>query len=738
MKVAANAPARSVSRPTNIGSGVQLPAHCRALSACVVIVFFLPVIATLAVRAQDVQSSPRPAASLQSYFDAAQAFQQNGDFAQASLQFQVFIANALDRLASTRSTIGDYARSSALFDDALAIAPNNQTIRLDYAESALAASDLAHARSLAEKAVADQPADARAHRVLGRALLLAKETDPARLELEHAVAIDPDFANGYALASAYLVLRQKENAASIFKEMEQSLGDNAALHMQFGLAYGNAGFPEDAAQEFQKTILEDPKFTGAHYSLGASYLLSAGEIDYPQAVAEFQKELQINPDDSLSHAQLGYIALSQHRSQDAERELKRAAQLSPTNADVFMSLGQLFAESNRTADAEAALRKCIALTSDVSHNHYQVQRAHYLLARVLLQTNRADEGKREMQISQQLLSLSAPQTQDRAHSMSGSDLADNVQVSNAKSNAQIDPAALSEAEVVEKQLSPAIADSYNNIGVTAAKNSDFATACDSFQKAAAWNPSLDGLDYNWGRAAYAGHLYARAVAPLARYLQSHSEDVSMRSALGLSLFLLQKYAVAAKVLEPIASRVDANPPVAFAYAESLVETGQLDTGIARLRALETSDPQHASYHRAVGEALARSHDFTTAAGELQTALKIDPTDAEAKYYLATTLIQLRQVKDAQEMLQDLAQSGSNNPDVYYRLGKLQLEEADAKSAILTLQRGAEISPGSEMIHQALAAAYRKDSKPEDADREIKQAEAIHISHGSAMDSPHKD
>jgi tetratricopeptide (TPR) repeat protein len=726
---------RGAPRRVKIGTGL---ASSVLRDALLVRVLMLSFFAVFAVQAQDVQSSSSPAVSLQSYFDTAQALQQNGDYAQASLQFQLFIANAMDRLAVTRSNIGDYARSSALFDQALQAAPNNQTIRLDYAEAALAAKDFPRARTLAQKAVTDQPSDARAHRILGRVLLQAKESDSACEELERAVAIDPDFTNGYALASAYLVNRQKEKAAAIFMEMQQSLGDNPALHMQFGLAYGNAGFPEDAEQEFQKTIAEDPKLPGAHYSLGASYLLSAGEIDYPQAVEEFQKELQINPDDFLSHAQLGYIALSQHHPQDAERELKRAATLNPTDADVFMSLGQLYVETGRTADGEIALRKCIALTSDVSHNHFQVQRAHYLLARVLLQTNRAEDGKREMQVSQQLLSMSAPQTQGRAHSMSGNDLSENVQLSNAANTAHIDPAGVSNAELAEKQLGPAIADSFNNIGVTDARNGDFAAACDSFQNAAAWNPSLDGLDYNWGRAAYAGHLYASAVGPLARYLQSHSDDVSMRAALGLSLFMIQKYAVSAKVLEPIGSRDDADPTLRFAYAESLVETGQFDSGVALLRVLEASDPQHASYHRAVGEALARRHEFTAAEGELQAAIKIDPKDSEAKFYLATTLIQLRQMKDARSILEELAQSGSKNPDVYYRLGKLQLESADPKLAILTLQQAASLSPGSEMIHQALAAAYRQDAKPEDADREVRQAEAIHNSHVTAMESPHKD
>jgi tetratricopeptide (TPR) repeat protein len=738
MKVAANAHVRYVFGSMKIGVRAALQTLRRSLAAYVFILFAMVVIPTFATRAQGAQSTASSSAPLQSYFDAAQSFQQSGDYAQAALQFQLFIVNALDRLAITRSSIGDYTRASALFNEALAIAPNNRNLQLDDAEAALAAKDLPRARSLAQGVVSADPANAAAHQTLGRILLQAGENDAAQVELEKAVAIDPDFTNGYALAAAYLKLRQKEKAATIFDEMEQSLGDKAALHMEFGLAYGNAGFPEDAIQEFQRTIAEDAKFPGAHYSLGASYLLSIGEIDYPQAITEFQKELEISPNDFLSHAQLGYIALSQHRVRDAENELARAAQLNPTDPDVFMSLGQLYVETMRGADAETALRKSISLTSDVAHHHYQVQRAHYLLARVLLQTNRVDEGKSEMQISQQLLSLSAPQTQGRAHSMSGNDLGENVQLSNGKGTAQIDPGALSAAEAQEKQLGAAIADSYNNIGVTAARNSDYASACDSFEKAAAWNPSLEGLDFNWGRAAYAGHLYARAIAPLSRYLQTHLNDMSMRSALGLSLFLVQNYGAAVKVLESLATSGDANPTLAFAYAESLVEAGQVDSGIARLKLLEASDPQDASYHRAVGEAQVRRRDFTAAAGELQAALKIDEKDTEAKYYLATTFIQLRQTKDAQDLLQELAQARSKNPDVYYRLGKLQLENADAKSAIASLQQAVALSPGSELIHLALAAAYRQDARPEDADREMKQAEGIRNSHGSAMESPHKD
>jgi tetratricopeptide (TPR) repeat protein len=690
------------------------------------------------VLSQEAISVPTPASVLQSHYDAAQTFQEHGDLAQASLQYELFIANALDRLAVTRSSIGDYAKSSALFDEALRLAPNNNSIQIDYAEAALASGDLPHARLLAERVVAADPADARAHRALGHARLKAGENELAKEELEKAVAIEPDFTNGYALASAYLALKDKEHAAGIFDEMQSSLGDKAALHMQFGLAYGEAGFPDEAIQEFQTTIKEDAKFPGAHYSLGASYLLSAGEIDFPLAVAEFQKELEINPDDFLSHAQLGHVALSQHRLQDAERELARAAASNPTDADVFMSLGQLYVETGRNADAEAALRKSIALTSDVSHNHYQVQRAHYLLARVLLQTNRGEDGKKEMQISQQLLTLSAPQNQGRAHAMSGNYTGGDVQLRSGKGSGQLAPKALSDAEAEEKKLGAAIADSYNNMGAIAATNNDYGSACDFFKKAGEWNPALDGLDYNWGKAAYAGRLYAQAVPPLGRYVQSQPDDASMRFALGVSLYFVKDYGRAVKVLEPIATAAGAAPTVAFVYAQSLVESGDYDGGIARLKALTANDPGKASYHRALGEALAHKQNYPQAAEEFRTALKIDSSDLTSKYYLARALIQLGQTKDALELLKELAQSSSKNPDAYYQLGKLQLEEADAKSAILSLQEAAGLSPESEMIHRELAAAYRQDSRLEDADREMKQAEAIHNSKGSAIDSSHNN
>jgi Flp pilus assembly protein TadD len=58
------------------------------------------------------------------------------------------------------------------------------------------------------------------------------------------------------------------------------------------------------------------------------------------------------------------------------------------------------------------------------------------------------------------------------------------------------------------------------------------------------------------------------------------------------------------------------------------------------------------------------------------------------------------------------------------LGKLQVRRGDVKSAVANLETAAELNPQSSLIHHELAAAYRKDSRPLDAQRETKLANSF--------------
>ncbi len=512
---------------------MKLSLRNRRLHPLPVTVAFL---ATLFVIPSYAYQANRPSGSdLKRDYDAAQQARSQGDMALAATHSRLFIVHALNLLAQNFANVGDHSEAASLFDEGLLLDPDDVAMRLDYVQEAIAAGDLEKATELAQEAVARAPRNASAHLTLGRVLLLKKENLQAQKQMVIAVALDPNYADGLALARADLTLKQEAQAATIFQEMQKGFGDTAQLHMDIGLQYAETDYSEQAEQEFKKAIAEDDKLPGAHYSLGAAYLQNMGEMNFPKAAAEFRKELELSPNDILSHSQLGYIAMKQHNFPEAETELLRASTLAPQDPDIDLMLGQLYIEMNQPVKAEAALRRSIELTHDLSRNNYQVQRAHYLLARVLMQSGKAEEARQQIQISNGLLQQMDQAKQGKpagsAHGEAPSPLPDN----NMSRPAAIDAQQLQQAKAIEVRLAPAIADTYNNLGVISAIQKDYQQAAAFFQDTAEWAPGLEGLDLNWGRAAFLGGEYEQAIPPLQRYLESHPEDESARSMLATSL-----------------------------------------------------------------------------------------------------------------------------------------------------------------------------------------------------------
>jgi tetratricopeptide (TPR) repeat protein len=520
---------------------------------------------------QGTGKSAAPTTALQQMYEAAQSAQSAGDLPRAAQNYQVFIANALERFADGYMRAGDYSSGAKFFEEALAVEPESVAagLRLAYAQAALLARDIPTAKAQAQAVVAADSKNSVARLILGEALLQTDENDEARKQLEAAVAIDPNYKNGLALATAYLALSDTKDASRLFGEMSAGFGNTAAIHLDFGRAYAEAGDPDLAIVEFKKAIALNPRLPEAHYCLGASYLLSQGQVGFPEAVKQFHRELGLNPNDYFSLAQLGYVAFTERRFAEAETDLRRAAALDPRNPDNPLLLGQVYLQLNRPADAEKQLRKSIALTTDLSRNHYQVQRAHYLLGRLLVQTGHLDEAKTEMQISAGLLKQNLVHDQAKLKGALMGEAASIAPFEHGPDQAPMDIKARQELEAFTARAAPAIADSYNNLGAIAAGANEFATATGYFEKAAKWNPSLEGLDYNWGRAAFSANFYAQAVPPLTRYLAAHPQEQGARKVLGISYFMLKDYAAVVRTLSPIEASLAATPQLSTMYTQSL-------------------------------------------------------------------------------------------------------------------------------------------------------------------------
>ena len=646
------------------------------------------------------KQSDAGASDLQKHYDLAQHFQQTGNLGSASPEYRAFLAEAQGEVAAGHAHTGDYVRASSLFEEALALEPDSRPIRFQYAQTAVLMNDPSRAESLARSLLSDPGADshglAEAHQILGRALHKMNRNREAKQEMEKAIELDPSFENGYDLAIVCIDLDDGKCASQVFAELEQSFGDTHALHMQFGLAYGNSDFGPLAIAEFRKVIAENPRFPGAHYSLAASLLSSRDDAkDISEAEIELNKELTVSPHDFLTYAALGKLAITDQKYAQAEQYLKRATALNPANPDAYLYLGQMYFDTHRLADAETALRKAIKLTRDPARNRYQIQKAHFLLGRVLMLEHRSEDAHAEMEIAHTFVDQNLSHDQGALagllnNNSAASALADPPSASTnsrplpVQASQDKDPAALRDLSAFEKRLSPAIADSYNNLGAIAATGKDYSLSLHFFEQAAAWVPTLQGLDLNWGRAAFMASRFSDAIPPLSRYVRSHPDDSGTRGALAMSQFMTHDFSGCVSTFRGVEGQLASIPQMEYVFAESLVETGQVSAGKKRMESLSAAHPEIGDVHRALGEVYESEGERKKANGELRTAIELNATD----------------------------------PQAHYDLGKVDVEIGDAAAAISELETATRLTPGDPAFHRELAAAYRLASRNQDAEKEL--------------------
>jgi tetratricopeptide (TPR) repeat protein len=112
-------------------------------------------------------------------------------------------------------------------------------------------------------------------------------------------------------------------------------------------------------QHFQQQLeiaTNNPRDADAHYQLGLIY---QRRRQFSEAIARFQRAVEIDPNEADPHFQLGVIARTQERFDDAIRELKKAASLNDKlqQSDVWRELGAALFGAGNLDEAVAALAK---------------------------------------------------------------------------------------------------------------------------------------------------------------------------------------------------------------------------------------------------------------------------------------------------------------------------------------------------------------------------------------------
>jgi tetratricopeptide (TPR) repeat protein len=656
----------------------------------------------------------------------------------------------------------------------------------------------------ASKGVLLDPHSARAFNIQGKAWMKKREYRKAAESLRHSVDLHPEFESAYALGVSLLSLNDpasKQQAAKVFDTIVASVGDSGSLRVLFGRAYRDAEMQDDSIRELRKAVALDTRTPHAHYFLGLSLLWKNEWADTPEIRQEFVTEIQNYPRDFLANYFLGYLDSNDRQYDEANEYLKTATQIDPSWPEPWLFLGlNTYAQSN-LKDSETYLRKCIALTGkEESRGNYQVRRAYVTLGRILTADGRANEAapylERAREDQKQALA-EVQQTVANKASDEGSVspaavvalLKNQEDPPTAPLSEPVDPTLPPDAATIERsslseekkkaavdednQLRLILATSFSDLAISEAIRRDYSKAVEHFEDAEHWNSGLPDLQRNLGVAAFRAQNYPECVRALSQVIAANPADDVARAMLGSAYFGLEKYTETVRTISPLGDRATHDATLGYAWAASLTRlgdrtnatrileeyekanlsaddlllVGQLWTGMedysravkAFDRALEL-DPSLARAHYFSGLAQLHWEHDAEALAEFNAALKLTPDDPDPKIGIGYLYIQQGKHADSIELFRSVIATHPENGNAHYQLGKLLLDGGKAEEAVVQLEAAARAMPDSDYVHYQLQAAYRKESRIPDADRELQIYKELKATHRQAtvprpMESP---
>lgn len=743
------------------------------------LVFFAFLFLSCCLTAQALQTSkaipqrtPLPDVLAQ-HRSAAETFQLSGDLESARIQNQKVVSIGLQRLAATAVKEGDYRGAARILAESIGIHDSHEA-RTSLAVVHMQLGQLDEGIAQASYAVALEPKSAEALDALGKLSYLKADYSGALPVLERLFGLKPNFDSAYTLGMTYLNLKQLDRAKLLFEEMLTAVTKKASLHMFLGKAYEATNYPLEAEREFRNAIKADPKLPGAHFYLGFTILQHGGSERLDEAGKEFDLELGLSPSDPYPNFFAGVVASSVANHPKAVGFLNTAVRFKPDLSPAHLFLGQSQMELGDDAAAEASLRKAIALNKDPSTNSFQIRRAYFLLGRLLTRMGRKSEGEKNLTKAEELQGQMLESARDDIRRIFGEVVNVAKPLESENVGAAKQPARLNAIEVAamkrsKDQLSSIVAQAYHNLAVIATQTGRNDDGLARFAAASAWKQDFPGLDRNWGIVLFRANKFDEAVGPLSRHLKRKPDDVLARRMLGIGYYLTGKFGPAVETLKPVEATLGEDPELAYFFGVAMVKlerhvearvvfgriadrnpksaqaqlyagqglalAGDLRGAVVRFHAAAAIDTNLQTAHYSAGQALLRMNRLDEAEREFRGELRVDPSNALAKYHLAYTLLERKVgLEEAEKLLREAIDFKYDYADARYQLGKLLIEKGAIDEALEQLQIAANLDPKKDYIHYQLSIALRKASRIEEADRALKLYSELKVANRSETPS----
>ena len=136
----------------------------------------------------------------------------------------------------------------------------------------------------------------------------------------------------------------------------------------------------------------------------------------------------------------------------------------------------------------------------------------------------------------------------------------------------------------------------------------------------------------------------------------------------------------------------------------LIEQGELDEALARLRKALEMDPDNAFAHVNLGVILGKRGQIDAAIQEFETAIRINPEDGEARFNMGRALLAKGNLEEAIAHFQAAVALNPNDASRQFEFGNVLFRKGSFADAITAYEQSLEINPGFVEARLALASA----------------------------------
>ena len=231
-----------------------------------------------------------------------------------------------------------------------------------------------------EKTIALDPNHKAAYHALALAYLGQQELGKARAAARDALKIDANYQPAYSLLAAIdpnftlpetQVTMQSEPKQPIAPQPDAK--SRQETHHELGIAYLEAKMPTEAIAEFKKAIDLDPDFIAAHISLGTLYL-EMGQLDDAENVAN--SALRIDADSQSARQLLDDIKQARPAPRQPEPAKQTVTQTDTADVKQDLERGLVFLNSRQYDQAAAAFKRVIKADARSVEAHYGLGQAY--------------------------------------------------------------------------------------------------------------------------------------------------------------------------------------------------------------------------------------------------------------------------------------------------------------------------------------------------------------------------